>query len=181
MGHDVIVIGSEAEGVTAAATAASAGLDVALVDTRGLFGRRPSASGPLVLSLLHETILEIHAAYRVIGEQRSPSEFREMFGRTFFSRREQALDFHLEGLRGRLSGLGVEVLPGPARFVGPHRVEVGAGDERDAPIVVIATGARARRPPRFRFDGRVICDPDSILGLSKVPRSLLVIGRIGRH
>jgi NAD(P) transhydrogenase len=176
MSCDLIVVGSAIEGVYASLSAASAGLEVALVDTSGMGRERVFAPGPLLLSLLHETLLGIHAACRLIVWQQAPHEVREMLSRALLRGRDALLEEHFAGLRARLAAAGVRLLSGPARFTDPGRIELENGEEHRARRTIIATGARARRPARFPFDGRVLCDSDELLRGSGLPRTLLVIG-----
>lgn len=55
-------------------------------------------------------------------------------------------------------------------------ISTGSGDLHDAPVIVVATGDRPRRPRRFAFDDEIICDARSILRIDRRPRTLLVIG-----
>ena len=176
MSHDAIVIGSDEDGVEAAITGANAGLDVLLVDVHEVDATRRGAAGALLLSLLHETILEIHAAHRVLGRECMASELRSMFGRILARRRDEAIGFHLASLHARLARAKVRVVSGLPRLLSATEVEIAPGDVRRAPIVVVAVGARARRPARFGFDDQVVCDPDSILLGGSVPRNLVIVG-----
>ena len=176
MFHDAIVIGSDEDGISAAIAAANAGLDVLLVDALEVDGTPRRAPGALLLGLLHETVLEIHAAHRVLGRERSASELRALFGRVLSRRRDEGVKFHFAFLRERLARAGVRVTSGLPRLLSPNEVEIAPGDVRRSPIIVMAVGARARRPARFAFDHRLVCDPDSALLADAVPRSLLVIG-----
>jgi len=176
MRHDAIVIGSDEDGIAAALTAASAGLDVLLVDLLEARGGRPVMPGSELSSLLHKTVLEIHAAHRVLGRETTGPKLRALFGRIFARRRDEAVRFHFASLRERLAAAGVRMATGRPRFVSPTEVEVAPGDVRQAAIIIVAVGCRPRRPRRLLLDDRIVCDPDSILAGSSVPRSLVVIG-----
>jgi len=176
MPHDVIVIGSEEDAIAASVVAANAGLDVLLVDGDERAGARNFAPGPLLLSLLHQTVLEIHAAHRVLGRERTASELRALFGRILARSRDDAVGFHCASVRERLSDAKVGVAPGRPRMLSPTEVEIAPGDVRSAPIFIVAAGARARRPTCFPFDDRIVCDSDSILLGNSVPRNLVVVG-----
>lgn len=77
----------------------------------------------------------------------------------------------------RLCGLGVDVNPSATvAFVEEGRLRTSTGEFLEAPVIVIATGDRPRRPGRFAFDDQVVCDPESVLRLPSPPRNVLVIG-----
>jgi len=174
--HDAIVIGSDEDGISAAITAADAGRDVLLVDVLEADRSPRRMSGTMLLGLLHETILEIHAAHSVLKQERSASELRALFGRVLSQRREEALQFHISFLRERLARSGIGVASGLPKLISSNAVEIAPGDVRRAPVIVLSPGIRARMPARFAFDRRVVCHPDRVLLADSVPRSLLVIG-----
>ena len=56
------------------------------------------------------------------------------------------------------------------RRVGAPDVEVGAD------VILIATGSAPLHPPGIEFDGRRICDSDTILEIEKIPATMVVVG-----
>jgi NAD(P) transhydrogenase len=72
----------------------------------------------------------------------------------------------------------VGLLPGNARFVDDHTVEIEGEDEPvHAARIIIAVGTRPARPPSVEFDDRTIIDSDGLLKLeSRVPHSMTVVG-----
>ena len=52
----------------------------------------------------------------------------------------------------------------------------GAEPQRLANRVVIAVGTRPSRPPDVEFDDASVIDSDGLLGLRRIPRSLVVVG-----
>ncbi len=83
-------------------------------------------------------------------------------------------------MRANLERHGIELVHGDARL-GPDRsVEVRSGDGSErtlrAPVVLIATGSRPFRPAAVPFDDPDVHDSDTILGIARMPASLVVIG-----
>lgn len=79
-------------------------------------------------------------------------------------------------LLGRLRDLGVEVVSeaGPARFIDPHRVEIGNGQQFEAEKFILCVGGRARR---LDFPGAEYAYTHSdIWSLRKLPTSVVVVG-----
>ena len=95
--------------------------------------------------------------------------------------REQAVvrQFRAGGER-RLRDAGVTLLRGEARFLGPHRLRVSARDgtveEHSAPVVVLNTGVRPRRPELEGLDSVGALDSSSILTAAEFPSRLLILG-----
>jgi dihydrolipoamide dehydrogenase len=85
-----------------------------------------------------------------------------------------------QGVASLLKSAGVQVLPGEARFTGPKSAELVApdgGSERiDFESAVIATGATHSVLPGFEPDGKAVVNADQLLGVQRLPRSLLVLG-----
>lgn len=84
------------------------------------------------------------------------------------------------GVATLLKAAGVTVLAGEARFTGPRSAELTAPDggrERiDFEHAVIATGSVPTVLPGFEPDGERVLTAWQILGLKRLPRSLLVLG-----
>ncbi|MFZ1023552.1 MAG: dihydrolipoyl dehydrogenase [Thermoplasmata archaeon] len=85
-----------------------------------------------------------------------------------------------QGVASLLKSAGVQVLPGEARFTGPKSAELVApdgGSERiDFESAIIATGATHSVIPGFEPDGKAVVNADQLLGLQRLPKSLLVLG-----
>ncbi|HEX6179235.1 MAG TPA: FAD-dependent oxidoreductase, partial [Thermoanaerobaculia bacterium] len=84
----------------------------------------------------------------------------------------QRIDENLE--RHRVDRFG-----GTARFLSPNRIEIRSTTGHvaiDGDVVLIATGSSPHRPPHIPFDGETVCDSDTILAMSRIPRTLAVVG-----
>lgn len=85
-----------------------------------------------------------------------------------------------QGVATLLKAAGVTVLPGEARFTGPKSAELTAPDggrERiDFTQAVIATGALHAVLPGFEPDGVRVLTAEQVLGLSRLPTSMLILG-----
>src|SRR5262249_22692052 len=75
----------------------------------------------------------------------------------------------------RFRGLGVDVFLGEGRFTGPDAVEV-AGKPLRFRKAVIATGARAARPPIPGLAEASFLTNETVFTLTELPRRLAVIG-----
>lgn len=79
--------------------------------------------------------------------------------------------------RAKLEARGVLVMPDVGvKFESATRLRSRSGDVLTAPVIILATGDRPRRPSRFVFDERVVFDPWTVLLAEGIPRSMVVVG-----
>jgi dihydrolipoamide dehydrogenase len=74
---------------------------------------------------------------------------------------------------------GVQYMPGRARVISDHKVEVvreAKTEIVEAEHIVLATGTEVIPLPGFNFDGRYVTHTDHALALTDIPSALLVIG-----
>ena len=162
MSHDLIVIGAGAAGCSAALEAARLGLDVLLVDQTRVAGAGLLATGTIPAAVLRDAA-------------RSRRDQSAGFG-DLAARRDDVLRRHLTSVARQLAESGVRFEQGRAELRSAEEVQVDGCGTRRARALVIACGSRPRRPPRFPFDHRIVCDSDSALRGSRLPRSVVVIG-----
>ncbi|MGH3879379.1 MAG: Si-specific NAD(P)(+) transhydrogenase [Actinophytocola sp.] len=178
--YDVLVLGSGPGGQKAAIASAKLGAKVALVERRNMIGGVCINTGTIPSKTLREAVLYLTGMSQ-----------RELYGQSYRVKDEitigdlTARTSHVVGrevdvIRSQLTRNGVTILPGMGRFIDPHTVQVsdGSGQERSvtADKIVIATGTTPARPSSVDFDAQTIIDSDGILGLEKIPRSMIVVG-----
>jgi dihydrolipoamide dehydrogenase len=84
-----------------------------------------------------------------------------------------------DGLKGLISGRGIQVVQGWARIVGPGEVQVDTATgtvSLPARHVVVATGSIPIELPSAPIDHRRILSSDDVLRLDRIPTSGLVVG-----
>lgn len=87
-----------------------------------------------------------------------------------------------KNLKNSLVGLGVDILVGRAKFVGPHTVSYGlpgrvdVGGTVTGRDIIIATGSVPFVPPGITIDGRTVFTSDHALKLEWVPDWVAIIG-----
>jgi NAD(P) transhydrogenase len=82
-------------------------------------------------------------------------------------------------VRANLERHDIELVGGVARLRdGGVEVRLAAGGARllSGRVVLIATGSRPFRPPEIPFEDPDVHDSDTILGIDRIPGSLIVIG-----
>jgi NAD(P) transhydrogenase len=178
--YDLLVIGSGPGGQKSAIAAAKLDRRVAVVERPDMVGGVCLNTGTIPSKTLREAILYLTGV-----------DQREIYGQSYrvkdeitiadlTSRTMQVVTRENDVVRSQLSRNRVAIIPGTARFTGPHEVEVddGAGRIRKASAekIVIATGTKPARPASVAFDDRTIIDSDGIIHLQRVPRSMVVAG-----
>lgn len=176
---DLIVIGSGPGGQKAAIQAAKLGKKVAIVDKNPLMGGVCLHEGTIPSKSFREAIMHLSGykershygkAYRV----KHNVEMQDLTDRSagIISDCEQTTRAQL--IRNR-----IEMLIGVGSLVDEHSVKVTQGDNEryvTGRYIVIATGTRPWDPPSFDFDHDTILDSDSILHMSRLPKSLSIVG-----
>ena len=176
---DLVTIGSGPAGEKGAAQAAYFGHEVAVVDRTARPGGAPVNSGGIPTKTLRE------AATYLTGFGR-----REVYGvglglghdlmlERLHSRALEVQQQMGDAVRRNLERHGIEFVVGEATLAdGAVRVTLESGEERtlESDVVLVATGSRPFHPNGIPFDDPDVHDSDTILGLDRIPGSMVVIG-----
>lgn len=179
MDYDLLVIGCGPGGQKAAIAAAKLGKRAAVVERREVVGGVCVNTGTIPSKSLREAVLYLTGLSQ-----------RDLYGQSYrvkeditmedLSRRSRhVVEREREVVRDQLFRNRVALLQGEAHFVDEHTVAVraGPGEQRvSADNIVIAVGTRPARPASVAFDDAHVFDSDGILGLTHVPRTLVVVG-----
>jgi len=176
---DIIVIGSGPAGRRAAVQAAKLKKSVLVVEKGRRVGGVCVHTGTIPSKTLRETVLNL-SGWRERGVYgRAHRNKQSITAEDLRRRLAITLDHEVEILEHQFTRNSVQWVTGEARFIDPLHIEVvtETGLQRfTAPRFIIAVGTAPYRPPNIPFDGDAILDPDEILELKRVPRSLVVIG-----
>jgi NAD(P) transhydrogenase len=162
--HDLIVVGSGPVAAAAAAEGARLGFAVLLA------GGAESLESPRLAPILASRWAASHRPGRRGRRPLPQSRWLRLQGRVRAGERA-----YVESLEAELRESGVRIAAGPARIREAGAVEAGGRLHR-ADAIVLAVPAQRRRPQRFAYDDVTIFDPATILGASRFPRSLAVVG-----
>jgi NAD(P) transhydrogenase len=177
---DLLVIGSGPGGQKAAIAAAKLDRRAAVIERPDMLGGVCLNTGTIPSKTLREAILYLTGV-----------DQREIYGQSYrvkdeitvadlTARTRHVVTRESDVVRSQLGRNRVAIIPGTARFIGPHEVEVDDGGGRTRKVsaekIVIATGTRPARPDSVAFDDRAIIDSDGIIHLERVPRSMVVAG-----
>ncbi len=175
---DVIIIGGGPAGYGAALYAASAGLEVALVEKDKVGG-----------TCLHrgcipaKELLETAHVFRTVGHagEFGVSTAPPVLDLTAtMARKAQVVDGLFTGLSGLLKARKITVLAGTGTIAADRSVHVSGLDGATATLtgdaVILASGSVPRTIPGFDVDGRVILTSDEVFNLRALPARVGVIG-----
>jgi NAD(P) transhydrogenase len=176
---DLIVIGTGPGGEGAAMQAAKRGRSVAVVERHCKVGGGCTHWGTIPSKALRHAIQTSVELSRQ-AEQRLELQVPRPSYPELLRLAESVIARQVALRQGFYDRNRVPVIHGHARFVDAHAVEVekpdGARERLEAAHFVIATGSRPYRPPDVPFDGRRVCDSNTILQLGRSPHSLTVYG-----
>jgi NAD(P) transhydrogenase len=94
---------------------------------------------------------------------------------------QQVVRSEIDVIRNQMTRNRVELIEATATFLDPHLIELtteGRHGKRQitARKVVIACGTEAARDTHIPFDGQRVFTSDDVLGLERLPRSIIVVG-----
>jgi NAD(P) transhydrogenase len=177
--YDLVVIGCGPGGQKAAIAAAKLGKRAAVIEACESVGGACINTGTIPSKTLRETVLYLTGLSQ-----------RELYGQSYRVKSEITMDDltgrtshvvsrEIHVVQDQLGRNHVQLLYGRGRLLDAHTVSIEGktGDVNlSAEFIVIATGTRPARPENIAFDNRRILDSDGILGLDRIPASLVVVG-----
>lgn len=177
--YDLVVIGSGPAGQKGAIAAAKLGKKVAVVDRKEMVGGVCIHTGTIPSKTLREAILYL-SGFRERSFYGRDYTVKEDISISDLAFRVQAvLSREVEIIRAQLKRNHVDLLPGTARFLDPHTVEIQAlsGTTRiSGDHFLIACGTRPAHSPTVPLDGRRVIDSDQLMQAERFPRELIVVG-----
>lgn len=178
--YDLLVLGSGPGGQKAAIQAAKLRKRVALVERRDVVGGVCINTGTIPSKTLREAVLHL-SGYRQ----------RTFYGDSYavkdtitigdlLSRCTYVIQHETDVIRNQMRRNGVEMIGATAGFAGPNKVLLEYLGNRGSRVVsaaniVIATGTTPA-PPDVPVDGERVLDSDGILSLTRIPRTMAVVG-----
>ncbi len=186
--YDVAIIGGGPAGYTAAIRGAEYGLKVALIDNAPRLGGTCLHVGCIpTKALLFNAELWDHLKHAAefgikMGEDGNGTPTLDWAA--VLTRKDSIITKHVKGLEFLMKKHKIAVIAGYGRLTGPaqqgvHTVEVVASSGESSQIkaknVILASGSEAKLLPGLKADDTILTNIE-ILSISKVPKSLIVIG-----
>src|SRR5450631_437058 len=177
--YDVVVIGAGPAGEAAAELGGGLGYSVALVE-RDTVGGTVVTSGGAPTKTFREAAVYLSSFEKDkiygIALSAPPEVMYPAVRARARTVSEQLRQAALERIRER----GVHLVHGQARLDGEHTVVAraagGAETHLPAERVIIATGSSPLRPASVPFDDPGVYDSETITGIARRPRELLIVG-----
>ena len=177
---DVVVIGSGTGGYVAAIRAAQLGLKTAVVERAPVLGGTCLNWGciPTKALLEHAHALKVAQDWKewglTIGQQAAGIDMGQVQARK---------NKIVKGLTGGIELLfrkhRIEWIKGSGRLAGNGQVEITEGQKQTLVArkqIIVATGSQPRSVPGVEIDRTRIITSDEAIGLTEVPRSIVVLG-----
>ena len=177
--YDLVCIGSGPAGQRGAVQAAKLGRRVAIVERRPSVGGICLATGTIPSKTFREAVLSLSPpASSDISANRSQ---QRPTATQLLARVDEVIAREGSVIANQLTRNGVDILCGDASFADPHRLRIAGPDgkpwrEITTANVLIAAGTKAVAPKGVQSDGECVITSDEIGTLSRLPRSLAVIG-----
>ena len=178
--YDLIIIGSGPAGERAAIQAAKLERSVLVIEQDAAPGGSCTHRGTIPSKTLRESVqyllhLRERSLYGVSVHMDEPLTINRLM-----HRKNAAVASLVERLQHNIQRNHINYLQGQARFEDPYTISVllpdGNKEYFKSHYFLIATGSRPWRPPLLDFNHPCICDSDTILELSKIPKTLTIFG-----
>lgn len=171
--YDLIVIGSGPGGYVSAIHAAKHGLKTAIIEARELGGTCLNRGCIPTKSLLKSSHLfsEIRSGGFGIHVSDVSANMEEII-----DRKDEVVASVREGIRGLLEGNGVDIYYERATILGSGKVSLSNGEIKTSKYILIATGAKAVKPPIAGSDSTKVFTSDELLQEKVLHEHLIIVG-----
>lgn len=176
---DVVVIGTGPGGEGAAMSAAKCGKSVAAVERYSQVGGGCTHWATIPSKALRQAIYHMNLCNQFAVQKRLDDQSKISFPE-LLATANSVIAKQVELREGFYERNDVALVPGNARFVDEHTIEIdhpeGAKKALSADAFIIATGSRPFRPNDVDFTHPRIFDSDTLLSLDRTPASIAVYG-----
>jgi dihydrolipoamide dehydrogenase len=176
--YDLVIIGSGPGGYVAAIRAGQWGLRTAVVEKDPFLGGTCLHVGciPTKVFLHHADLYDSFLRAEEFGFE--VKDVRVNWP-AMLARKDKIVKKHAGGIAALFKKHKVESIQGWGRIAGPGRVSVekdGKTAELETNFTMLATGSEARSLPGLEIDGQVVLTNREILGMTAIPKSMVVVG-----
>lgn len=177
--YGVVVIGSGPGGYVAAIEAAQLGFKTACVEKDRTLGGTCLNVGCIPSKALLQSTEYYEWLLKSSKDHGIHAKDISLDFKTMMKRKEEIVSGLVGGVGLLFKQNKVTHLPGEARFIDPHTLEIKSGNESKritAEHFIIATGSEPIALPFLPFDEKRVVSSTGALSLPTVPKKLLVIG-----
>lgn len=178
MAYDVVVIGSGPGGYSAAVRAGQYGLKTAIIEKDKMLGGTCLHVGCIpTKALLHSA--EVWDYFLHPEKEGISADNVRLNYPTVIERKTGIVTKHAKGVEFLMKKNKVDVIKGFGVIEAPGRIKVSGPDGEkivETKNIIIATGSEARMIPGLQPDPEKILTNIEILNLTKIPKSLAIIG-----
>ncbi|MGK0170199.1 MAG: NAD(P) transhydrogenase [Gammaproteobacteria bacterium] len=180
--YDLVCIGSGPAGQRAAVQGAKLGKRIAIVENQNFVGGHCVQSGTIPSKTFREAVQRVSSTRRLDGASRDSIGSRSRLRPTMeqlVGHCDIVIDQEIDIVHDALARNDVEIVFGRASFTGPKTVQIESA--RGNRILhtrntLVAVGTLPSKPQGVDHDGQTVITSDEILGLKKIPRSMVVVG-----
>ncbi|MFT4551592.1 MAG: NAD(P) transhydrogenase [Chlamydiales bacterium] len=178
--YDLIVLGCGPAGEKSAVKSAYFGYKVAIIEKSQVLGGAAVHTGTLPSKTLRETALYLSGKYEkgLYSIERKLEE--EASIQHFLYRKNQVSSTEAGEIKNNILLHNVDLYTGSACFEDQNTISISSSDGSKKFIrgkfIVISTGSIPYHPPEIPFDGKRIHDSDTILNITRFPKTLCVVG-----
>ncbi len=175
---DLCVIGSGPGGQKAAIQASKLGRKVCVIERMESVGGVAIHTGTIPSKALREAVVQATGGMDPLSARGDVSLGRITL-ESIISSCQRIIATEIAIVKTQLERNGVRVISGSGKFVGPNRVTIQGTTSRvtlTADKFILAVGTVPAKPASIPFDGRRIITSDDLLAMTKMPRSMIVIG-----
>jgi len=179
MVFDLLCIGSGPAGQRAAVQAAKVGKRVGIVEKRRVIGGICLDTGTIPSKTFREAVLAFGKQAEQFRSHHGFPPSERLTAGQLMSRVNAVVNREAEVVDRQLLRNDIEVLRGEAAFVDPHTIQITTETQTlhaKANHILIAVGTIPAPPPGVPCDGEVIITSDGVTDLSRLPRSMVVVG-----
>lgn len=172
--HDVAIIGAGPGGYVAAIRAAQLGLKTCLIEKERPGGVCLNWGCIPSKNLIHQA--DIFSSQSELKEMGLTVDAKGFDYARVQKKSRQAVDRLVNGVSFLLKKNKLDLVQGVARITSKNTIKMDDGSEIQARHIIIATGSRSMKIPGFEFDEKQILSSTGILSLTKLPKSLIILG-----
>lgn len=172
--YDVLVIGAGPGGYVAAIRASQLGLKAAVIEKEAPGGVCLNWGCIPSKALIHQA--EIARYAEDLKKMGATVDMSNVDYANVHKKSRDAATKLSKGVQSLLKKNKVEYIEGTAKLTAAHEVSVDGSRTVTGENILIATGSRSREIPGFEFDGKKVLSSRDILGLTTLPKKLIILG-----